>query len=224
MTGYSMVDCQKDAVPPSLLALVNMILDGSNIKHQTEHTASAHSTAMLCQSMDITKEAVQCLNREQIPVLTADQPLFAMLRAIQWTFSRPPAKMQSKQKDQLAALKSDCRLFSRLYISCQTRHGDLYELFSHENHAVQPAVSTGGKLRVGVKSDLLHCLESSHSENRSEALLDATVLDDAAIAQMLSCGRSKTFQEYANTLFVPQISLQKNCPLTLSGMFTYLIV
>ena len=93
-----MADCQKDAVPPSLLALVNMILDGSNIKHQTEHTASAHSTAMLCQSMDITKEAVQCLNREQIPVLTADQPLFAMLREIQWTFSRPPAKMQSKQK------------------------------------------------------------------------------------------------------------------------------
>ena len=92
MTGYSMADCQKDAVPPSLLALVNMILDGSDIKHQTEHTAFAHSTAMLCQSMDIAKEAVQCLKREQIPVLTADQPLFAMLREIQWAFSRPPAK------------------------------------------------------------------------------------------------------------------------------------
>ena len=72
-----MADCQKDAVPPSPLALVNMILDGSNIKHQTEHTASAHSTAMLCQSIDITKEAVQCLNRE--PVLTADQPPFQCL-------------------------------------------------------------------------------------------------------------------------------------------------
>ena len=59
------------------------------------------------------------------------------------------------------------------------------------------------QLQVAVKSDLLYCLESSHSEDRSEALLDATVLDDAAIAQMLSCGRSKTFQEYANTLFVP---------------------
>ena len=198
MTGSSMADCQKEAVPPSLLALDNMVLDESNIKHRTEHTASVHSTSMLCQSMDITKEAVQCLNREQIPVLAADQPLFAMLREIQWTFSRPPARMQSKQRNQLAALKSDCELFSKLYISCQTRHGDLYELFSHENHAVQP----GGKLRVGVKSDLLYCLESSHSEDRSEALLDATVLDDAAIAQMLSCGRSKTFQEYANTLFV----------------------
>ena len=147
-----MAYCQKDAVPPSLLALVNMILDGSNIKHQTEHTASSHSAAMLCQSMDIAKEAVQCLNREQIPVLTADQPIFAMLREIQWTFSRPPAKMQSKEKNQLAALKSDCGLFLRLYI--QTRHADLYEFFSHENHAVQPALSTASwsEIRLAILS------------------------------------------------------------------------
>ena len=68
--------------------------------------------------------------------------------------------MQSKQKNQLAARNSDRGLFSRLYISCQTRHGDLDEFFSHEKHAVQPALSTGGKLRVGVKSDLLYFLES----------------------------------------------------------------
>ena len=119
-------------------------------------TASAHSTAMLFHSMDITKEAVQCLNREQIPVLTADQPLFAMIRKIQWTFNRPPVKTKSKQKDQLAALKSDCGLFTRLSISRQTIHGDLDGFFSHENHAVQPTLSTGGKLRVGGKSDLLY--------------------------------------------------------------------
>ena len=75
-----------------------------------------------------------------------------------------------------------------------------------------------------MKSDFLYCLESSHSEDRSEALLDATVLDDEAIAQMLSCGRSKTFQEYANTLFALKYHSRKTAPLTLSGMFTYLIV
>ena len=176
---------------------------------------------MSVHSMDITKEAVQCLNREQIPVLTAGQPLFAMLREIQWTCSRPPAKMQSKQKNQLAALKSDCGLFSRLYISCQTRHGELYELFSHENHAVQPALSTRGKLRVGVKSDLLYCLESSHSEDRSEALLDVTVLDDAAIAQMLSCGH---FRRMQIPCFYHKYYSRETAKLTLSGMFTYLIV
>ena len=76
-------------------------------------------------------------------------------------------------------------------------------MLSHENHAAQPALSTGGKLRVGVKSDLLYCLESSNSEDRSEALLDVTILDDAAIVQILSLGTSKTFQEDADTVFAP---------------------
>ena len=189
--------------PPSINALLPLF------------TASAYSTAMLCHSLDITKEAVQCLSCEQIPVLSAEQRLFTMLLRNTMDVQSAAGKMQSKQKNQIAALKSDCGLFSRLYICCQTRHGDLDEFFSHENHAVQPALSTGGKLRVGVKSDLLNCLESSPSEDRSEALLNATVLGDAAIVQMPSCGRSKTFQEYADTLFAPYISLQKNCPIDL---------
>ena len=176
-------------------------------------TESPHSTAILRHS----KAAVQYLNPGQIPVLTADQQLFAMLKEMRWTFSRPPVKTQSKQKDQLSVPIRVCGLFSRLHISCQRRHGDLDEFSSHENHASPPALSIGGKLRVGMKSDLLHCLESSHSEDRSEALLDATIHDDAAIVQMLSCGTSKTFQEYADTVFALHIStrLQKNCRIDL---------
>src|SRR5207244_5773107 len=34
--GSFHANCQQDAVPPSLLALANMILDGANIKHQTQ--------------------------------------------------------------------------------------------------------------------------------------------------------------------------------------------
>ena len=130
-------------------------------------TDSAHSTAMLRHSIDITKAPLQYLNPGQIPVLTADQPLFTMLKEIKWAFSRPQVKTKSKQKEQLAVLKSDCGLFSRLYISCQTRHGDLDEFFSHENHSAPPALSTSCKLRIGVKSDLQHCLESSLSTDRS---------------------------------------------------------
>ena len=36
--------------------------------------------------MDITKAAVQYLNPGQVSILTADQPLFAMLKEIQWTW------------------------------------------------------------------------------------------------------------------------------------------
>ncbi len=55
-------------------------------------------------------------------------------------FSRPPIKSTSKQNDQHAALKSDCGLFSRLYISCQTRDGDMDNFFPHENQAAPPAL------------------------------------------------------------------------------------
>ena len=50
-------------------------------------------------------------------------------------FSRPPVKTSSKKQFQLATLKSDFSLFSRLYRSCQTRDRDLEKFFSYENQA-----------------------------------------------------------------------------------------
>ena len=60
-------------------------------------------------------------------------------------FNRSQTKTQQMQ---LAAVKSDCSLFSRLYIACQSRDGDLDQFFSHENQAAPPALSTGGKPRL----------------------------------------------------------------------------
>ncbi len=59
-------------------------------------------------------------------------------------FSRPPVKRISKQKMQIASLKSDCALFSRLYVACQTRDGDLDTFFPCENQAAPPSLSVGG--------------------------------------------------------------------------------
>ena len=53
-------------------------------------------------------------------------------------FSRPTTKTVSKKKAQVSALRDDCSLFSRLYISCQTREGDLEEFFRHENQPWPP--------------------------------------------------------------------------------------
>ncbi|PIK34551.1 hypothetical protein BSL78_28625 [Apostichopus japonicus] len=75
-------------------------------------------------------------------------------------FSRPPTRLQTKSKQILSSLKSDCALFLRLYISCQTRDGDLHNFFRHENHAYPPSLSQLGKLRFGTKDDLAECLEA----------------------------------------------------------------
>ena len=67
---------------------------------------------------------------------------------------------EKKGKQQLMLMKSDMQLFSRLYIACQTRDGNLDEFFRHENQSCPPSLSNMGNLRLGGKSDLLPCLEN----------------------------------------------------------------
>ena len=49
-------------------------------------TDSAHSVAMIKHSMTLVQAAIQHLNPGQTPVLSADQPLFALAKQIQWTW------------------------------------------------------------------------------------------------------------------------------------------
>ena len=48
-------------------------------------------------------------------------------------FNFPPVREKSKKQLQMSFLKSDCSLFSRLYIASQIRHGDLDEFFKYKN-------------------------------------------------------------------------------------------
>ena len=50
-------------------------------------------------------------------------------------FRRPPVREKTKSQLQLASLKNDCSLFSRLYVASQVRNGNLDEFFEHENQA-----------------------------------------------------------------------------------------
>lgn len=45
---------------------------------------SAHTVAMIRHSMDVVRNAVMHLNPGQTPVMTFDQPLFALGKPIQW--------------------------------------------------------------------------------------------------------------------------------------------
>ena len=125
-------------------------------------------------------------------------------------FSRPPVHQKSSKQLQLSSLKNDCSLFSRLYIASQTRNGDLDEFFSHENQACPPVLSKNGSIRDGNKSELLHCLEElvPVEESLPSPSIEVLILDGAAIVNMLKPVNSKTFQDYANNVFVPYINSQ----------------
>ena len=117
-------------------------------------------------------------------------------------------KTSSKEKQQLTLMKSDVELFSRLYITCQTRDGNLEDFFQQQNQAWLPALSGRGRLRLGTKSYILTCLDDlSPSQTKTH---DATciVFDGAAIKQMMKPAAAKPFDEYAQQVFIPYISSQ----------------
>ncbi|KAG0714855.1 hypothetical protein GWK47_013293 [Chionoecetes opilio] len=57
--GAFHADCQKDSVTPSLLALVNMILDGANIKHQAKLANTSTTAAALTVSQLLVFNSVK---------------------------------------------------------------------------------------------------------------------------------------------------------------------
>ena len=125
-------------------------------------------------------------------------PLFASIKV----------KSANKSKQQLASARSDSELFSRLYIACQTRDGDLEQFFKHENSAHPPALSQNGQIRFGSKSDLLRPLEQLVEPKSHPPQVSSVILDGAAVVQMLNPGQSKTFLDYATDVFVPYILSQ----------------
>ena len=141
--------------------------------------------------VDRTKSIEEAIHQNKLP-------LFATMRG-----PKIP-----KGNQQVKSLKNDVALFARLYIDCQTRDGNLEEFFRHENQQCPPALSAGGRLYLGSKSDLLVCLEG-HAEPQSEApTVTAVVLDGAVIVQMLKPGTAKTFEEYTQQVFIPFVVRQ----------------
>ena len=78
--------------------------------------------------------------------------------------------------------------------------------------------------RCGVKADLLRCLEADLPEQNGVPVVGATILDGAAVVQMLNPGTSQTFQEYGERVFTPYImpNSRRVTASTLSRMYTYL--
>ena len=73
-------------------------------------------------------------------------------------FSHARQKKVSSMKITISTLRSDCSLFSRLYVASQTRNGNLDEFFAHENQPYPPSLSHAGNLNLGTKSHITQCL------------------------------------------------------------------
>ena len=68
---------------------------------------------------------------------------------------------------------------------------------------MSPSLSKLGKLRSGIKADLLGYLESDCAAARGEAPgADVTILDGAVVVNLVKPNAAKTFDEYAMKIFL----------------------
>lgn len=124
----------RDIVDPAIVETVRTIEDKGNLQYQTFTTER-----LVNRSTSIAEP----IRKNKLP-----------------KFCSPSPREKSKATLLISSLKSNCSLFSRLYIACQSRNGNLFEFFQHENQACRPSLSQLGQLRVGTKSDCIHCLET----------------------------------------------------------------
>ena len=120
-------------------------------------------------------------------------------------FSRKAKPDQSAAKRKIDVLKDDCQLFSRLFISCQSRKCDLQAFFQHENQNCPPSLSQNGNLYSGTKSQLLDVIEQDTNTTYEQPNADSVIIDGAALINAKSPGVSKTFDDYAAEIIIPHI-------------------
>ena len=117
---------------------------------------------------------------------------------------------EKKSRSKVTNLKTDVQLFSRMYISCQAREGDMDAFFKHENHAWPPSLASNNTINQTSKSDILPCLESLITNTTDVPDVDVRLVDGAALVHSLDPKTSphnlKTFQDYVHLVFLPHIT------------------
>ena len=126
-------------------------------------------------------------------------------------FSWPPVQEKTKSQLEMTSLRTDCSLFSRLFIASQVRNGNLDEFFEHQ--AYPPALSQNRKLRSGSKWDPVEYLEdlviSQEKTNNTE--VQVIILNGPAIVKMLRpglCKKQNSLIMHHKLVFLPYIVFQ----------------
>ena len=125
----------------------------------------------------------------------------------QYKLTLNPHKRQRTTSCALVSpLKSDCNLFSRLYVASQLRDVNLNDYFSSDNQPCPPSLSARGKLTLGIKSDIVRFLEdASEKQDDITPSVDVVMLDGPAMLCMLQPAAAATLREYACPGCVPTL-------------------
>ena len=132
---------------------------------RTEIPKCAHKNLTII-IIKATLNNIESIGKEQYELLIKER-LRERSRPIDDSISRNnlplwkpgPRTSTSKEKMKLESVKTDCQLFSELYIGCQSQDGDLDDFFFHENQWSRPSLLDCGRIRSGSKCDLIQCMD-----------------------------------------------------------------
>jgi hypothetical protein len=183
---------------------------GNPFMEQGEELIAIHTKDIMSNDVVNTVHNVKKIGMEQFQTFVKERftdrstPITEPLEKNKLPTFNSPNKVMSKTKAKVA----DCALFSRLYIACQSRDGNLQDFFKFQNQPWPISLSQAGNLRGGQKADLVKCLHDTTTQTVEQPTVDAIILDGAVIVQMLKPRMAQTFEEYFNTVFAPYILRQ----------------
>ncbi|XP_063958716.1 uncharacterized protein LOC135154779 [Lytechinus pictus] len=131
-------------------------------------------------------------------------------------FKSKAKKVHAKSLVKMTNMKSNVELFSRMYISCQARDGDIDTFFEHECHSWPPALAENiDTMRPPTsKADLVPCLEALVPRTKDIPKAEVCIFDGAALVHQLEPKKCndviKTFGDYAEKQFLPYIARKLN--------------
>lgn len=120
-------------------------------------------------------------------------------------FSQKAKPEPSSAKRKIDSLKDDCHLFSRLFISCQSRQSDLQDFFRHESQKCPPSLSQNGMLNSGVQLQLPDILKHSTDKTYEEPNADIVIIDGVALVNAKLPGSAKMSDDYTGEVIVLHI-------------------
>lgn len=104
----------------------------------------------------------------------------------------------SKWKYQLVSIKSDQKLFGRIYIACQSRKRELSSFLAHENHLYPISFSKYGQLQqCKINWEILVYLHAV-APSLEPPGVDVRLFDGAAFVNMNPPRHFKTYGEYCD--------------------------
>ena len=123
-------------------------------------------------------------------------------------FSKRGTKVRSRSHLEVADLKVNRDLMSRVCVSCQSRAINLDDLFMHEHLPYRQSLSDHRNVRANNKSDPEACLDDFTTTVSDPPAVNTIILDGAAVVNLLDQRTAQTFSDYTDTITIPYIDRQ----------------